>query len=54
MLDNDEEGIKARKNFIRKYHTNYDLHPFTTTKKDVGEMSLEEIKDTIGKKWSKV
>lgn len=52
--DNDSAGEEFKKRFITDYHTELDIYLPNLTKKDVGEMSDEEIEKIILNKWEKI
>lgn len=52
--DNDEAGQEYKQRFIATYHKDFNIHIPTLTKKDVGEMSDEDIKKHILSKWEKI
>lgn len=54
LTDEDEPGKEFRAKFIEEWHNVYQIYVTTLPKKDVSEMSDEQIKNTIVKKWEKI
>jgi len=46
-LDSDEAGKKGQENIIKKLNKYYRLFPIELKSHDIGDMSVEEIKDTL-------
>jgi DNA primase len=54
LTDEDGPGKEFRAKFIEEWHNVYQIYVTTLPKKDVSEMSDEQIKNTIVKKWEKI
>ena len=52
--DQDEAGLEFRKKFINNWHSTFKIYLTTLPKKDITEMSDEEIENTILPIWSKI
>lgn len=46
-MDNDDPGHKAAESIISKCHKIYNIHKLIISKNDIGEMSVDEIKQEI-------
>ena len=53
LSDEDEAGYSFRSKFINDYHTEFQIYQTKLPKKDVSEMSSDEIHENIVKKWEK-
>lgn len=54
LSDQDEAGAEFKKSFIRDYASVFKIYVTTLPKKDVSDMSDEEIENNITKKWEKI
>ena len=54
LPDQDEGGAEFKKSFIRDWATVFKIYVTTLPKKDVSDMSSEEIQEFIVKKWNKI
>lgn len=52
--DQDEAGMEFRKRFITDWHSTFKIYLTTLPKKDVSEMSNQEIENIILPIWSKI
>jgi 5S rRNA maturation endonuclease (ribonuclease M5) len=54
LSDQDEPGQLFKRKFIEEWHTVFQIYVTTLPKKDISEMSDEEIKSIIIPKWNKI
>lgn len=54
LSDQDEAGLEFRKKFISKWHSVFKIYIIDLPKKDITEMSDEEIKNTILPIWESI
>lgn len=54
IADNDPAGKEFKDSFVLKYHKDFSIYIPRLTKKDVTEMSSEDIKNYIVEKWNRI
>lgn len=54
VSDNDDAGKEFKNSFVMNYYGKFDIYLPILTAKDISEMSTEDIKNNILKKWDKI